>query len=114
MENNKHILKNKDRKGSLAEAFAALAARFPVAKGSLTATHSPCTRKGCRLCAEGKGHPKLIFTFRENGKLRGLYVRPQHEAALRAAIENGREIERLLARAGRDLVLGWRDLDDAE
>ena len=107
-------MKTKPKKGSLAEAFAALAARFPVAKGSLTATHSPCTRKGCRLCAEGRGHPKLIFTFRENGKLRGLYVRPQHEARLRRAIENGRELERLLVESGRDMVLGMRSVDDAK
>lgn len=107
-------MRDKAQKASLAGAFAALAAQFPVAKGSLTKTHSPCARKGCRLCAEGRGHPKLIFTFRENGRLRGLYVRPAHEAALRAAIENGRELERLLAGAGRDLVLGWRSRDDAE
>ena len=107
-------MRKKTHEVSLAEAFAAFAARFPVAKGSLTATHSPCTRKGCRLCAEGKGHPKLIFTFRESGKLRGLYVRPQHEARLRRAIENGRELERLLVESGRDMVLGMRRADDAE
>ena len=107
-------MRKKTQNVSLAGAFAALAAQFPVAKGSLTATHSPCVRKGCRLCAEGAGHPKLIFTFRESGKLRGLYERPAHEAALRAAIENGRELERLLAGAGRDLVLGWRSRDDAK
>ena len=107
-------MRNKALERTLAKAFAEFAAEFPVAKGSLTKTHSPCVRKGCRLCAEGAGHPKLIFTFRENGKLRGLYVRPAHEAALRAAIENGRAVERLLAEAGRDLVLGWRSRDDAE
>ena len=107
-------MRKKTLERTLAKAFAEFAAEFPVAKGSLTATHSPCARKGCRLCAEGRGHPKLIFTFRENGKLRGLYVRPEHEAALRAAIENGRELERLLAGAGRDLVLGWRSRDDAK
>ena len=102
------------RKKALERTLAKAFAEFPVAKGSLTKTHSPCVRKGCRLCAEGAGHPKLIFTFRENGKLRGLYVRPGHEAALRAAIENGRELERLLVEAGRDLVLGWRGRDDAK
>ena len=107
-------MRKNTRKRPLSEAFSEFAAEYPVAKGSLTKTHSPCVRKGCRLCAEGKGHPKLIFTFRENGKLRGLYVRPAHEAALRAAIENGRAVERLLAEAGRDLVLGWRSRDDAE
>ena len=107
-------MRKKTHEVSLAEAFATFAARFPVAKGSLTATHSPCTRKGCRLCAEGRGHPKLIFTFRENGKLRGLYVRPQHEARLRRAIENGRELERLLVESGRDMVLGMRNVDGAK
>lgn len=83
-------MREKTQERALAKAFAEFAAEFPVAKGSLTKTHCPCVRKGCRLCAEGAGHPKLIFTFRESGKLRGLYVRPAHEAALRAAIENGR------------------------
>ena len=41
-------------------------------------------------------------------------MRPAHEAALRAAIENGRELERLLVEAGRDLVLRWRGRDDAK
>ena len=99
---------------SLAEAFASLARAFPVAKGSLTDTHSPCARKGCRLCAEGVGHRKLIFTFREGGRLRGLYVRPEHEKAVRKAIENGRELERLLVEGGRDLVLRLRREADAE
>ena len=107
-------MRKKTLERTLVKAFAEFAAEFPVAKGSLTKTHSPCVRKGCRLCAEGRGHPKLIFTFRENGKLRGLYMRPTHEAALRAAIENGRELERLLVEAGRDLVLGWRGRDDAK
>ena len=99
---------------SLSAAFAALAEMFPVAKGSLTRTHCPCTRKGCRLCASGKGHPKLIFTFRENGRLRGLYVRPQHEKALREALERGRELERLIVAAGRDLVMKTRESEDAD
>ena len=86
----------------------------PVVKGSLAQYNRKCGKAGCRKCAEGAGHPKLIFTFRESGKLRGLYVRPAHEAALRAAIENGRAVERLLAEAGRDLVLGWRGRDDSE
>ena len=107
-------MKNKGQKRSLEDAFASFAETFPVAKGSLTATHSPCTRKSCRLCAEGKGHPKLIFTYRDNGKLRGLYVRPEHEKLLRAAIENGRTVERLLTECGRDMVLALRRASDAE
>ena len=107
-------MKTKVAKGSLDKAFAAFAETFPVAKGSLTDTHSPCTRRGCRLCAEGRGHRKLIFTFRENGKLRGLYVRPEHKALVARAIENGRTLERLLVESGRALVLKLRAEADAQ
>ena len=95
-------------------AFAAFAKAFPLARGCLTATHSPCTRKNCERCAEGLGHPKLIFTYHENGKLKGLYVRPEHEAALRQAIENGRAAERMMAAAGRDLILSLRKGGNAD
>ena len=95
-------------------AFAEFAKRFPVARGCLTATHSPCTRKNCKRCAQGLGHPKLIFTYHENGKLKGLYVRPEHEAAVRQAIENGRAVERMMAAAGRELILSLRKGGDAD
>lgn len=99
---------------SLQEALSDIAGSFPLAKGSLTATHSPCTRRNCKLCAEGKGHPKLIFTYRDNGKLKGLYVRPEHEKLVRTAIENGRAVERFLAENGRSFVLSLRSLADGE
>ena len=91
------------------DAFLAKAAGlWPVAKGSLTQTRSPCARKNCKECASGRKHPKLIFTFREEGRLRGLYVRPPQEKLLRQAIKNGRELERLTAAAGRGLVIALR------
>ena len=85
-----------------------LAALWPVAKGSLTLTRSPCTRKNCKECASGRKHPKLIFTFREEGKLRGMYVRPSQEKRVREAIANVRELERLMTEAGRELVFALR------
>ena len=92
------------------DAFLARAAGlWPVAKGSLTQTRSPCTRKNCKECASGRKHPRLLFTFREEGRLRGMYVRPPQEETLRRAIANGRELERLVAAAGRDLVLALRE-----
>ena len=84
------------------------AALWPVAKGSFSQTRSPCTRKHCKACASGLKHPKLLFTFREDGKLRGLYVRPAHAERLRRAIANGRKLERVITAAGRDLVLALR------
>ena len=91
------------------DAFMAkVAGLWPVAKGSLTLTRSPCIRKGCKACASGVKHPKWLFTFREAGKLRGLYVRPAHAARLGRAIENGRALERLVVAAGSALVLALR------
>ena len=81
---------------------------WPVAKGSLAQTRSPCTRKNCKACASGRKHPKMLYTFREEGRLRGMYVRPSYAEQVRRAIENGRELEKLLATAGRDLVLRLR------
>ncbi len=81
---------------------------YPVAKGSLTRTRSFCTCKGCKECASGCKHPKLILTFREEGKLRGMYVRLSQEKRVRRAIANGRELERLMTEAGRELVFALR------
>ena len=104
MKTNPHQVQDAS-KDAFVEKLAAL---WPVAKGSLTLTRSPCTRKNCKECASGRKHPKLIFTFREGGRLRGMYVRPAHEGLVRKAIANGRELERLMAGAGRDLVLSPR------
>ena len=91
------------------DAFVAqVAGLWPVAKGSLAQTRSPCTRKNCKTCVSGLKHPKMFYTFREEGRLRGMYVRPSHAQQVRRAIENGRELEKLLATAGRDLVLRLR------
>ena len=104
MKTNPHQVQDAS-KDAFVEKLAAL---WPVAKGSLTLTRSPCTRKNCKECASGRKHPKLIFTFREGGRLRGMYVRPAHEGPVRKAIANGRGLERLMAGAGRDLVLSPR------
>lgn len=92
--------------------MAKVAGLGPVAKGSLAQTRSPCTRKNCKACASGRKHPKLLFTFREEGRLRGLYVRPSHEKQVRRAIENGRALEKLMVAAGRELVLRLRQEND--
>jgi hypothetical protein len=88
--------------------MAQVAGLWPVAKGSLALTRSPCMRKGCQACASGAKHPKWLFTFREGGKLKGLYVRPPHAARIQRAIANGRDLDRLMVEAGRGLVLSLR------
>ena len=104
MKTNPHQVQDAS-KDAFVEKLAAL---WPVAKGSLTLTRSPCTRKNCKERASWRKHPKLIFTFREEGRLRGMYVRPSQEKQVREAIANGRELERLMTEAGRDLVFALR------
>jgi len=81
-----------------------IAALWPIAKGSLSEVRKPCNRKGCKACAVGIKHPAFIYTYREDGKLRCLHVRPEFVVQLRQAIENGRRLERMLTRLGRDYV----------
>ena len=61
-----------------------------------------------QACAEGRGHPAAIYTYREGGKLRCMHVRPEFVPELKQAIENGRALEAALVRLGREAVLRSR------
>jgi len=104
MKTKTHQAEDPTKKAFLAKT----ATLWPIAKGSLTQTRSPCTRKNCKACASGRKHPKLLFTFREEGKLRGMYVRAAHAERLRRAIANGRTLERMITAAGHELMLALR------
>ena len=91
------------------EAFLdEVAGLWPLAKGSVSEVRKPCVRKGCKACAEGRGHPAAIYTYREGGKLRCMHVRPEFVPELKQAIENGRALEAALVRLGREAVLRSR------
>ena len=77
---------------------------WPLAKGSLSEVRKSCNRPGCKACASGKKHRAFIFTFRKDGKLHCRHVRTEHVPELRKALENGRELERLLAGQGEELL----------
>ncbi len=94
-----------DLKATFLEKVASL---WPIAKGTLCETRTSCIRKGCKACASGEKHPRFLFTFWENGKQRGLYVRQKHAEQLRKAIANGRELERLMTEHGREFILSLR------
>ena len=81
---------------------------WPLAKGSLSEVRKPCARKGCKACAEGRGHRALAYTFREGRRLRCMHVRPGFAGELRLAIANGRRMEELLVRLGREAVMRSR------
>ena len=88
--------------------LAALAVRWPVAKGSLAEVRKPCVRPGCAACAEGRKHPAFIFSFREAGRQRCMHVPRALVPALREAIANGRRLETWLAAQGPALIRAYR------
>jgi hypothetical protein len=85
----------------LREAMAEL---WPVAKGSLSEVRKPCVRPDCRACASGEKHPVWLFSFRQAGRRRCMYVPRGLVPQLRAAIENGRRVEALMVDAGEALI----------
>lgn len=94
------------------EFMRELAKLWPLAKGSLSQVRRPCVRKNCRACAQGRKHPAFIFTYRQQGRLRCLYVRPAMVPALRQAIANGRVLEERLTRLGPEVILRHRQEPD--
>ena len=101
-------MKRKSESGTLDEQQAFLneiAKLWPLAKGSLSEVRKPCVRKECKACAEGRGHRATIYTHHEGSRLRCMHVRPGFVPELRRAIENGRKLEAVLVRLGREAVL---------
>jgi hypothetical protein len=93
-----------DTKQSLDELQLKMAKLWPAAKGSLSLVRKPCIRSNCKACASGRKHPVWLFSFRQAGRRRCMYVPERMVAMLRRAIENGRRIEALMADAGEALI----------
>ena len=85
---------------------------MPVARGTVSLVRKPCNRPNCKHCRSGQKHPALIFTCRVGGKGKCFHVQPKHEAIMRRAVENGKRLEALMAKAGVDLVLSLRESGD--
>lgn len=81
---------------------------WPVAKGSLTEIAKPCIRPSCSACHRGEKHPAFIFTYRQAGKQRCLYVPRALVPQLRRAISNGRRMERWMVTVGEALIFAHR------
>lgn len=93
-----------DHLQSLEKLQQAMAGIWPVAKGSLSLVRKPCVRSSCRACASGEKHPVWLFSFRQAGRRRCMYVPERLVGTLRQAIENGRRVEALMADAGEALI----------
>jgi hypothetical protein len=81
---------------------------WPAIKGSLALVHKPCIRPNCPACACGDKHPNYLLTFTEKGRRRTLYVPKAMVETLDQALENGRQIEKLLYQTGPALLKEFR------
>jgi hypothetical protein len=85
-----------------------LAELWPLAKGSLAEVRKPCIRANCPACRQGRKHGAWLFSFSQGGKRRCRYVPLELVPALRAALDNGRQLERRLVELGVDLLKRYR------
>lgn len=46
----------------------------PFIEGNLSTSYRKCGNKGCRACADGKNHPAMFFTWKEEKTTKSLYV----------------------------------------
>lgn len=74
------------RRQQLREALVSLSYE-PMMRGSLVERRRKCGRRNC-ACAKDDAakHPGLHYSVRLRGRLESMYVRPEEEADVRAAI----------------------------
>jgi hypothetical protein len=73
---------------------------WPVAVGSLSLRKGPCIRPNCPACASGEGHSSYALYGRRGNRRFSIYVPEKLVPDVRAAIQNGRELQELINEAG--------------
>ena len=82
---------------------------WPVAIGSLSLRKSPCIRKGCQDCKSGRGHSSYALYGRKGDRRFSIYVPDDLAEDLERAIRNGRDLQKLMAEAGRRYTLALKN-----
>jgi hypothetical protein len=77
---------------------------FPAAKGSVREVKKGCGSASCKRCASGKKHQAYLFTYYQNGKQKSHHVPKPKLEIIQKALENGREIERLMVEQALTLI----------
>ena len=78
------------------------------------ATIKSPVRPNCPVCARGDKHPNYLLAFTQNGRRRCLYVPKAMVATLERALDNGRQIEKLLYEMGPALLKEFRAQNPAQ
>jgi hypothetical protein len=73
---------------------------WPVAVGSLSLRKGPCIRPNCPACASGEGHSSYALYGRRGNRRFSIYVPEKLVPDVRSAIQNGREMQELINKAG--------------
>ena len=81
---------------------------WPVAIGSLSLRKSPCIRKRCQLCESGQGHSSYALYGRNESRRFSIYVPDELVEPLEKAVQNGRDLQKLMAEAGRRYALALK------
>lgn len=74
---------------------------WPVASGSLSLRKSPCIRQHCKLCESGQGHSSYALYGKKGKRRFSIYVPEKLAPDIERAIRNGRNLQQLIAEAGR-------------
>ncbi len=77
---------------------------YPAAKGSVREVKKGCGYASCKRCASGEKHQAYLFTYYQNGKQKSHHVPKPKLAAIQKALENGRELERLMVEQALMLI----------
>jgi hypothetical protein len=88
---------------------AAVRDLWPVAIGSVSLRKSPCIRKRCQLCESGKGHSSYALYGRSGKERFSIYVPDELAEDVEKAIQNGRDLQKLMTEAGRRYTLALKN-----
>jgi hypothetical protein len=81
---------------------------WPVAAGSLSLRKSPCIRPHCGLCQAGQGHSSYALYGKKGKRRFSIYVPEELAPDVERAIRNGRNLQQLIAEAGRRYALALK------
>src|SRR5438128_10348027 len=84
---------------------------WPLAVGSLSLRRGPCIRPNCPACASGKGHSSYALYGRRGNRRISLYVPERLVPEVRAAIQNGRRLHKLINEASARYVSALKRQD---
>ena len=88
---------------------AAVRDLWPVAIGSVSLRKSPCIRKRCQLCESGQGHSSYALYGRSEKGRFSIYVTDELAEDVEKAIQNGRDLQKLMTEAGRRYTLALKN-----